>query len=201
MADKQRTSGIENTAQRDPLMHLMGALGGSDSYITGMEAAGQAQLVNSTSLPTKMNSGTDDDLRALGFELGDPDPADPMFRPVTLPDGWRKERTDHSMWSKVVDQHGRPRLTVFYKAAFYDRDAFINVNTVHGYAHDVMNGAPLVFDDEWATADVVRSAVEKIRADLVERQDKYGELDGDDYYGEQIAKADKVLTSLPGGES
>lgn len=197
MTNDQSASRIENTSNRDPLLHLMGALGGdSDSYITGMEAAGQAQLVNSTELPTEMNSGTDDDLRALGFVLGGPDPGDPMFRPVTLPGGWRKERTDHSMWSKVVDELGRPRLTVFYKAAFYDRDAFINVQTVSGYAFDVINGAKLVLDDTWATAAAMREAVQAYRDDNAERHADYPS----DYKAEQIAKADKVLASLPGGD-
>jgi len=118
-AQDNTASGIENTAERDPLLHLMGALGDSDSYITGMEAAGQSQLVNSTMLPTKMNSGSDDDLRALGF------------------------------------------------------------------------------DDEWASAEAVRAAVEAIRDRWVREQEIYpGE-----YTAEQIAKADKVLASLPGGES
>lgn len=199
MADKQRTSGIENTAKRDPLLHLMGALGDSDSYITGMEAAGQQQLVNSTMLPTKVNSGSDDDLRALGFQLGDPDPNDPMFRPVTLPDGWSKQRTDHSMWSKVVDELGRTRLSIFYKAAFYDRDAFINVQTVRGYAEDLMNGTAPLHLDEWATVDEVRAAVEKaIAEDQAYIDDGF---DRDGFWAGRVAKARKVLASLPGGES
>ncbi len=196
MADKQRTSGIENTAQRDPLLHLMGALSDSDSYITGMEAAGQQQLVNSTMLPTKVNSGSDDDLRALGFELGDPDPNDKMFRPVTLPDGWSKQCTDHSMWSKVVDQLGRTRLMIFYKAAWYDRDAFVNVQTLSSYAFDIINGEKPIFDETW-TVEAVRAAVQEWRDADAERHAEYPS----DYKAEQIAKADKVLASLPSGES
>lgn len=53
---------------------------------------------------------------------------DELFIDVILPDGWKKESTDHPMWSKVLDGKGRERMTVFYKAAFYDREAFINVN-------------------------------------------------------------------------
>jgi hypothetical protein len=198
MADKQSTSGIENTARRDPLLHLMGALGDSDSYITGMEAAGQQQLVNSTMLPTKVNSGSDDDLRALGFQLGDPDPNDKLFRPVTLPEGWSKQRTDHSMWSRVFDQHGRPRLTVFYKAAFYDRDAFINVQTVRGYADDLMNGIAPLYLDEWATADALRAALEKTIADDQAYIDDG--FDDDGFWAGRVAKAREVLALLPGGD-
>ena len=199
MADKQRTSGIENTAQRDPIVHLAGGLGGLDRYIGAMESAGQSQLVESTMLPTKVNSGSDDDLRALGFQLGDPDPGDPMFRPVTLPDGWSKQRTDHSMWSRVVDEHGRARLTVFYKAAFYDRDAFINVQTVRGYADDLMNGTSPLHLDEWATADEVRAALTKTIADDQAYIDDGYDRDG--FWAGRVAKAREVLAKLPGGES
>lgn len=187
-------SGIEDTSARDPLLHFGGMLGGTDRYITDMEAAGQRQLVNSTDLPAEMNSGTDDDLIALGFTLGEPHASDPMFRPATLPTGWSKQGTDHSMWSQVVDQHGRKRLSIFYKAAFYDRSAFINMQTVRGYAHDVLDGQPPVFDDEWCTSDALRAEVTAIRDDYAERLAKYG--DHDNYKAEHIAAAERLLSQL-----
>jgi hypothetical protein len=195
--DQGIPSGVEDTSTRDPLLHLAAAMGGLSGYIEGMEADGQRQLVNSTMLPTRMNSGTDDDLRALGFELGDPDPADPVFRPATLPGGWEKRRTDHSMWSEVVDELGRKRLSIFYKAAFYDRSAFINIQTISGYAYDVIHGSPLVLDGEWATGEAMRSAVQEYRDDLAGRAERYADEDG--YYAEQIANADRVLTDLDSG--
>lgn len=187
---------IEDTSRRDPLIHLAGGIGGFGRYIEEMESAGQPQLVNSTMLPTKMNSGTDDDLRELGFELGDPDPSDPMFRPAMLPKGWTKAGTEHPLWSKVLDELGRTRLLVFYKAAFYDRDAFINVQTLAGYARDVVNGAPLVFDDEWATSAAMREAIQAERDYNAEQQETYAS----DYTAGQIAKADAVLAKMSGGE-
>lgn len=54
---------------------------------------------------------------------------DDLFYDVELPEGWKVEATDHSMWNNLVDDKGRVRATFFYKAAFYDRDAFINFNT------------------------------------------------------------------------
>ena len=50
-----------------------------------------------------------------------------MFQEVILPAGWKKVRTDHSMWSKLVDDKGRERASIFYKAAFYDRSAHMNL--------------------------------------------------------------------------
>jgi hypothetical protein len=46
---------------------------------------------------------------------------------VSLPPGWKVVPTDHSMWSDLVDAKGEKRASIFYKAAFYDRDAFIRI--------------------------------------------------------------------------
>ncbi|HEV2927831.1 MAG TPA: hypothetical protein VGW74_03995, partial [Propionibacteriaceae bacterium] len=98
--------GIENTSKRDPLLHYVGMSGdGPTGYIEGMEAAGQRQLVNSDRLPAKVqDQDGDKPYLALGFTLDKPDPSDPMFRTATLPEGWRREGSDHSMWSYIVDR-------------------------------------------------------------------------------------------------
>lgn len=57
------------------------------------------------------------------------DECDDLFYNVVLPEGWKIEATDHSMWNNLFDNKGRKRADFFYKAAFYDRDAFINFNT------------------------------------------------------------------------
>lgn len=117
-------SDIENTANRDPLLHLLGAMGqGSSDYITGLEAAGQQQFVNSSRFPTDRRG----DFEALGFTFGEPDPDDPFFCDATLPDGWWREASDHDMWSYIVDAQGIRRIAVFYKAAPYDRRAFARI--------------------------------------------------------------------------
>lgn len=87
------------------------------------EAQGQQELVHSELLP--VDGSNDGDVLALGIVFGDPVPGDPLFRKATLPAGWKKRATDHSMWSEIVDEIGKVRAVVFYKAAFYDRSAFI----------------------------------------------------------------------------
>ncbi len=149
---------IENTGQRPAELHLLGAMSeGTSGYIEGMEKAGQQQLVNSALLPTK---GSDDpEFLALGFTFGEPLADDPMFRPATLPAGWRKAGTDHDMHSDILDQLGRRRVGVFYKAAFYDRRADMNLISVGGYVWGLLwDGADPVLDDEWATAEAVKKA-------------------------------------------
>lgn len=54
---------------------------------------------------------------------------DDLFWSVSLPVGWEIKATDHTMWNELIDDKGRKRGTFFYKAAFYDRNAFINFET------------------------------------------------------------------------
>lgn len=54
---------------------------------------------------------------------------DDLFWNVNLPEGWEIKATDHSMWNNLFDNKGKKRANFFYKAAFYDRDAFINFDT------------------------------------------------------------------------
>lgn len=121
----------EDTSRRDSVVHLLGMLGGgTSSYIEGMEKEGQNQLAKSTTIPSRLMDCTEDQLRSLGFELG-PKPTkreeDQLFRPALLPKGWKIAPTDHSMWSDLIDNQGRVRGSIFYKAAFYDREAFMSL--------------------------------------------------------------------------
>lgn len=112
---------IENTSDRDPLVHLLGMMGGSgqSGYIEEMEAAGAAQMRESTVLPTE---GPWEEAEALGFVRGGD--TDDLFCEASLPEGWSKDGTGHSMWTNIVDERGIVRAAIFYKAAFYDRRAF-----------------------------------------------------------------------------
>lgn len=93
--------------------------------IEAQEAAGQADLVADTILPSKVNYGTKAQFEAMGIVFGNP--VDNLFVEAKLPIGWKKEATGHSLWSNLLDDKGRERATIFYKAAFYDRDAFLSI--------------------------------------------------------------------------
>ncbi|MFJ2004754.1 hypothetical protein [Streptomyces chartreusis] len=168
---------IENTTANmtdpDNKAAMLGAAAvlGTDAAIGFQERAGQAQLVNSEQLPIDLNGDDRAAFEALGITFGDPTPGDPLFQPVTLPEGWRREASDHDMWSYVVDQLGRRRIAVFYKAAFYDRSAFMRLNSVFGYATECVRvGTNIVTDDDWATpaavAGVLREAAERAQQQL-----------------------------------
>jgi len=182
----------ENTTARAPELHMLGLLSeGSDGYIGGMEVAGQRQLVASASLPTRTD-GRDDEFLKLGFTFGAPNPADPLFREATLPDGWHKESSDHSMWSYVVDDLGRRRVAVFYKAAFYDRDAFMRLETVYGYARNLAYEEKLpAYDDTWCTREVFAEQVSALRQELVEHMEQAVDMAktrSDDYWPGRAAE-------------
>lgn len=51
---------------------------------------------------------------------------DDLFYNVELPSGWKVEATNHIMWNKLFNDKHEEVASFFYKAAFYDRDAFIN---------------------------------------------------------------------------
>lgn len=93
--------------------------------IKAQEQRGQRRLVNSDVLPRKCNDTFRGQLEQMSIVFGED--FDDLFVNVELPEGWSKISTDHAMWSKLVDDRGRERASIFYKAAFYDRDAHINI--------------------------------------------------------------------------
>lgn len=94
--------------------------------IEAQEKQGQVTFVGNSTLPKECNFCTRQQLEEMGIVFGED--ADDLFVNVTLPDGWKKVPTDHSMWSKLVDEKGRERAGIFYKAAFYDRKAHIGLS-------------------------------------------------------------------------
>lgn len=188
---------IENTARRDPLLHALGVLSDSDAYITGMEAAGQRQLVASTSFPTAAPIA---DLEALGFTFGPVDEADPLFRPATLPQGWSREGSDHAMWSYILDGQGRRRVAIFYKAAFYDRSASASI--VHpaapltGMIYGDVEPTTIELDD-LLTEQIARDYLDRQLADVREALGSY--MAGDARYESRAARIERMLAMLPDG--
>lgn len=106
----------------DQLVH------GTEGFIEGMEAQGQKELVQSDVLPMRIGyDETDADYEALGIVFGETVEDDPIFRHATLPEGWYREGSDHNMWSHIMDETGKERISIFYKAAFYDRNAHMYI--------------------------------------------------------------------------
>lgn len=92
--------------------------------IKKQEAEGQAALAKTDVMPIELRPSRSA-FEAVGFSFGDT--IDDIFRQATLPDGWCKRPTDHSMHTELVDENGAVRGNIFYKAAFYDRKADANL--------------------------------------------------------------------------
>jgi hypothetical protein len=101
--------------------------------IERQEAQGQADMVRNCRLPKKLNGYDQKYTIQQAYEkmgikvLGD---ADDIFYKVQLPEGWQlkpQEDSSNSYWSNLIDNKGRNRASIFYKAAFYDRSAHISL--------------------------------------------------------------------------
>lgn len=137
---------IQDFSKQPLVARLAIAMGeGMNGLIEQQEANGQRQLVNSAVLPKNAEWAT---LQRWGVIKGDS--ADDLFVHCQLPEGWQKRATDHSMWSELIDAEGLKRASIFYKAAFYDRDAFVDVIEQRYRAvnrhHDGARGYGIVVD-------------------------------------------------------
>lgn len=126
--------------KRDGMEVFVEALvtGDTERAILNQEARGQRDLVNSDVLPKECNYCTHEQIEQMGIVFGDD--VDELFVRVQLPPGWKKVPTDHSMWSELVDEQGRKRASIFYKAAWYDRSAHITLERRYHYVVEPVLG-------------------------------------------------------------
>ncbi|CPT66581.1 Uncharacterised protein [Mycobacteroides abscessus subsp. abscessus] len=187
---------IENTSQRHPIEHLVGCLDGNTSnYIEGMEQSGQQQLLKSDLLPAdagRVWSGEGDGMLGIngwdvleqwGFQRGESVEADPLFVCATLPEGWSRKGSEHAMHSTIVDDRGVERVSVFYKAAFYDRRASMSVITDPGGnlgSNAIYGDAAVALPDEWSVLTTEeREGFRGALDSYLRRADEYPDIYGD----------------------
>lgn len=115
--------------------------------IEAQEAAGQMEQSLLQTLPK--DNRDRESFEKLGFKFGKD--ADDIFIEVEFPKGWRKKTTDHSMWTKIIDDKGRERGSIFFKAAFYDRSAHVSLSRRFGvrqsYGEDVKETESVYISD------------------------------------------------------
>ena len=162
-------------ASRGDLANLLVA--STPGGIERQEAAGQRMLVASAMLPKEIHGATREQLTALGFKFGAD--VDELFVTCELPPGWTKHGTDHSMHSDLLDEQGRKRAGIFYKAAFYDRRAEMGMQRRYGV-------------ESWRNGNSEQTR----RVDVTDRGKvikEFGEVKRDDWTGrdalEETAKA------------
>lgn len=110
--------------------------------IDAQKARGQQVFCVDDTLPIKCEECQRSDLEALGIIFGEQ--VDDLFVKAQLPSGWRKEQTSDMLWSDLLDDKGRKRADILYKAAFYDRQAFIRLCS--RYRADWEKGAAVDWD-------------------------------------------------------
>lgn len=139
MKEKENgNSGIVNTtklAKERPGAILAAFLVDTGYTVEKMEALGAEQLRNQrTVLPTKGLANDRERWGKIGVEVGTICSEDPLFTQAVLPDSWTIEEGSSSSdyWSVLKDENGYVRAKLFYKAAFYDRRASINLVPRYG---------------------------------------------------------------------
>jgi len=183
-----------DTTKADPIVNfgVLATAGG----IEEQEAAGMAELLASTSLPSSMSPGQAA-FEDLGFTFGDIFDGDPLFVHATLPAGWARKASDDARCSYIVDERGMARVSIFYKAAFYDRKADMHlVNPGRSLATEWIYGddpeltlSPLLTDDERdALLDSAKSYLEDVAR-------------SPEIYGDRESRARALVTALEGAQS
>jgi len=126
--------------------------------IERQEKQGQKELIYSSQLPLKWGCNSDRvelfkqyEKMGIKIDIAGIKKDDNLFIDVELPEGWSKQSTEHAMWSNLIDDKGRIRAQIFYKAAFYDREAFINFSP--RYSYDFINYLP---QDEKGYYDIIK---------------------------------------------
>ena len=138
--------------KNDALEALFRATLGEENVIEHMEAEGQRKAVRNCYVAKRMDPKMEE-WEKLGFSFTQI-PGDDMLCEAVLPEGWELKPTDHSMWTDIVDNNGHKRGSMFYKAAFYDRDAHMYLSPRYGvrttYLNDEENTTEIYFgsDDE-----------------------------------------------------
>lgn len=156
---------------------LLDTVGGKSvgEAIKSQEARGQRRMIARSQLPKSFGEvliqdypfTTPEAYAKMGIKIiGE---VNDLFYEVELPAGWKIDASGHSMWSTLVDAKGRERGKIFYKAAFYDRSAFISLRRRFTYkiepedkygtdiSYDERSGSPhygIVYDAEveiWRT--------------------------------------------------
>ena len=120
---------ITNTTKIDPDEMLADMIEvGASTGIEAQEVQGQLELAGSDVLPVACDDRPG--FEAAGVVFGEPLLDDPLFCRAVLPPGWRKLATGHPLWTDLLDEQKRRRGRIFYKAAFYDRDAKLYIEKI-----------------------------------------------------------------------
>jgi len=96
------------------------------NIIERIEAQGQKEIMEGVLLPRQLSGCTEASLTELGFKLGDV--VNDLFRKGSLPSGWTLKADGGSFHTAILDETGKRRGYLSYKAAPYDMWARLSVS-------------------------------------------------------------------------
>lgn len=120
---------------------LLDVISGKDTNtsIDNIERSGRDNIINKTQLPIYANSinkkcydieNTKElvlkKYKELGIEVINEE--NDLFYNIKLPKNIKLKSSESKYWTYLVDDKGTELASIFYKAVFYDRKAFININ-------------------------------------------------------------------------
>jgi len=117
----------------DAFMMFLRAMSGESNVIEKTEQEGNERAARNTQVAREMNP-SQEVWEKLGFKFTEI-PGDDVLYSADLPEGWTM-RTTSLYGSEIVDQNGNVRASMFYKASFYDRTAYMSLTARYGVRTD-----------------------------------------------------------------
>lgn len=121
---------------------LLTSMSGMDTNtaINDIEAQGRNNILSKTQLPIYASKINDKRFweredskelvkkkyKELGIEIINEE--NDLFYNVKLPENIKLKPTESNYWTNLIDNSGKELGSIFYKAVFYDRDAFIFID-------------------------------------------------------------------------
>ena len=96
--------------------------GSADALSNVVRSTAQHNLTKISQLPKPEKQ-----VEEIGIKIIDPVENDSLFYNVEFPEGWTRKRTDHGMYTDILDEHGRKRATIMYKPDPWDRAGYTRV--------------------------------------------------------------------------
>lgn len=129
---------LEEDLQRAELL-ISAINGNSNTTIENIEKKGRDKILDKIQLPIyglHINGKVFDreetkeivakKYKELGIEIINEE--NDLFYNVKLPYNIKLNGSESVYWTYLVDENGKELASIFYKAVFYDRDAFINID-------------------------------------------------------------------------
>ena len=122
---------------------LLSAMSGIDTNtsINNIERKGRDNILNKTQLPIYANTingkyysfekentkeAVREKYKEIGIEIINEE--NDLFYNVKLPKNLKLKSSESNYWTYLINNEGKELASIFYKAVFYDRDAFINID-------------------------------------------------------------------------